>query len=182
MGLTHHEQLEAAILRQNKDSQPNQYSTLLASPAKGVPLLSAGESVYQGWYGKKYSITSDLEQTIVRGASPVGTVVVAIVIHLVGYFTGYYNAWSLLTRESKKLLNGDNICDFIFALFAHAGITILIGLILACARSDIGLLLEYSLLVSLWSNIVGGVWFLTRETISLVAMFNYLRNSEADAN
>ena len=99
-----------------------------------------------------------------------------------GYFTGYYNAWSLLTRESKKLLNGDNICDFIFALCAHAGITILIGLILACARSDIGLLLEYSLLVSLWSNIVGGVWFLTRETISLIAMFNYLRNSEEDAN
>lgn len=182
MGLTRHEQLEAAILRQNKNNQPNQYSTLLASPAKGVPLLPAGESVYQGWYGKKYSITSDLEQTIVRGASPVGTVVAAIVVHLVGYFTGYYNAWSLLTRESKKLLNGDNICDFIFALCAHAGITILIGLILACARSDIGLLLEYSLLVSLWSNIVGGVWFLTRETISLVAMFNYLRNSEEDAN
>lgn len=182
MKLTHHERLEAAILRQNKDNQPNQYSTLLASPAKGVPLLPAGESVYQGWYGKKYSITSDLEQAIVRGASPVGTVVVAIVVHLVGYFTGYYNAWSLLTRESKKLLNGDNICDFIFALFAHAGITILIGLILSAVQGNVGTLFEHSLLVSLWSNVVGGVWLLTRETISLVAMFNYLRNSEEDAN
>lgn len=183
MGLTHHEQLEAAILRQNKNNQPNQYSTLLATPAaKKVPLLSAGESTYQEWYGKKYSITSEPEEALVRITSPVGTVITAIVVHLVGYLTGYYNGWSLLTRENKKLVNGDEVGNIVLATVAHAAIAVLIGLILSAIQGNVGTLFEHSLLVSLWLNIVGGVWFLTRETISLVAMFSFLRNSEEDAN
>lgn len=182
MGLTRHEQLEAAILHQNKDNQPNQYSTLLATPAKEIPLLPAGESTYQGWYGEKYSITSDFEQSIVRITSPVGTVITAIVVHLVGYLTGYYNGWSLLTREDKKLVNGDEVGNIVLATVAHAAIAVLIGLILSAVQGNVGTLFEHSLLVSLWLNIVGGVWFLTRETISLVAMFSFLRNSEGDAD
>lgn len=180
MGFTHHEQLEAAILRQNKNNQPNQYSTLLATPAKEVTLHPAGESTYQGWCGKKYSITSDVEAALVIIASPIGTIITAIAVHLVGYLTGYYNAWSILTDGRKKLVNKDDVGGVIFTLFAHAGTVVLIGLILACARSNVGLLLEYSLLISLWLNVVGGVWLLTRETISLIAMFNYLRNSEEE--
>lgn len=180
MGLTHHEQLEAAILRQNKNNQPNQYSTLLATPVKDAPLLSAGESTYQGWCGKKYSITSNVEAALVIIASPIGAIITAIVVHLVGYLTGYYNAWSILTDGRKKLVNKDDVGGIIFTLFPHAGTAVLIGLILSAMQGNMGSLIEHSLLVSLWLNIVGGVWLLTRETISLVAMFNYLRNSEEE--
>ena len=180
MGLTHHEQLEAAILRQNKNNQPSQYSTLLAIPVKEAPMLSAGESTYQGWYGNKYSITSELEEALVRITSPVGTVITAIVVHLVGYLTGYYNGWSLLTRENKKLVNGDEVGNIVLATVAHAAIAVLIGLILSAIQGNVGTLFEHSLLVSLWLNIGGGVWFLARETISLIAMFSFLRNSEEE--
>lgn len=179
MKLTDHELLEAAIIERNKDLYLNQYSTLLATPN-----TTPREPIYYEWGSEADSaIKSDFALALLSVTSPIGYIVASTAVYTTGRLTGYCNGRSAITDEEHPHFSYVEVLYFIAFALLHIVITGFVTVLLMGLMSgtfNFALAFHYFCNVSLLSNVVAGIWLLTREVISLVRMFKYLKSHDSE--